>query len=55
VSFPDFPGCITAGKTRKEACRMAVEALSLHIEGMLEDGEPIPEPSTLDNLVRDAE
>jgi predicted RNase H-like HicB family nuclease len=50
VSFPDFPGCITAGSTLDEARRMAVEALTLHIEGMREDGEEIPEPSTLDDL-----
>jgi predicted RNase H-like HicB family nuclease len=53
VSFPDFPGCITAGKTLEEARRNAVEALTLHIEGMLEDGEELPEASCLDNLCRD--
>jgi predicted RNase H-like HicB family nuclease len=53
VSFPDFPGCVTAGKTLDEARRMAVEALSLHIEGMMEDGEAIPEASTLDALAND--
>jgi len=53
VSFPDFPGCITAGKTLEEARRKAVEALTLHIEGMLEDGEEIPEASCLDNLSSD--
>jgi predicted RNase H-like HicB family nuclease len=50
VSFPDFPGCITAGSTLEEARRMAAEALALHIEGLREDGEEIPEPSTLDDL-----
>jgi predicted RNase H-like HicB family nuclease len=53
VSFPDFPGCITAGSTLEEARRMAVEALTFHIEGMREDGEEIPEPSTLDDLRSD--
>src|SRR5260370_16084535 len=53
VSFPDFPGCITAGKTLEEAHRMAAEALTLHIAGMMEDGEAIPEPSTLDALAND--
>jgi predicted RNase H-like HicB family nuclease len=53
VSFPDFPGCITAGRTLDEAHRMAAEALSLHIAGMVEDGETIPEPSTLDALAED--
>ncbi len=53
VSFPNFPGCITAGKTLDEAHRMAAEALRLHIEGMVEDGEEIPAPSTLDALAND--
>lgn len=53
VSFPDFPGCVTAGKTLDEARRLAVEALALHIEGMLEDEEEIPAASTLDALADD--
>jgi predicted RNase H-like HicB family nuclease len=53
VSFPDFPGCVTAGKTLEEAHRLAPEALAMHIEGMIEDEEPIPEPSTLDALAGD--
>lgn len=53
VSFPDFPGCITAARTLEEAHRMAVEALVLHIAGMLEDGDPIPVPSSLDDLDKD--
>jgi predicted RNase H-like HicB family nuclease len=50
ISFPDFPGCITAGKTLEEAHRNAVDALTLHIEGMREDGDAIPKPSTLESL-----
>jgi predicted RNase H-like HicB family nuclease len=50
VSFPDFPGCVTAGKTFEEAHRNAVDALTLHIEGMKEDGDPIPKPSTLETV-----
>jgi predicted RNase H-like HicB family nuclease len=53
VSFPDFPGCVTAGRTLEEARRMAAEALALHIEGMIEDGEVVPEPSNLDALEND--
>jgi predicted RNase H-like HicB family nuclease len=49
VSFPDLPGCVTAGKTLDAARCMAAEALALHIGGMAEDGEPIPEPSTIDD------
>ena len=47
VSFPDFPGLITAGTDLDDARAMAEEALALHIEGLAEDGEAIPEPSTL--------
>jgi len=50
VSFPDLPGCITAGSTLKEARAMAAEALAMHVAGMREDGEPIPGPSSLDDL-----
>jgi predicted RNase H-like HicB family nuclease len=54
VSFPDFPGCITAGKTLEEASRLAPEALALHIQGMIEDGETLPEPSKVDDIAKDA-
>lgn len=53
VDFPDFPGCITAGVTLEDARRMATEALALHIEGMIEDGENVPEPSGLDTIMAD--
>ena len=51
VSFPDFPGCITAGSSIDEAKDMAHDALSLHIKGMLEDGENIPPPSKLEDIM----
>lgn len=44
VSFPDFPGCVTAGSTIEEAFEMAKEALAGHIEVMLEGGLDIPDP-----------
>jgi predicted RNase H-like HicB family nuclease len=47
VSFPDFPGIITAGRTLEEAQERAPEALQLHVEGMEDDGLPIPEPSSM--------
>ncbi|MBW1822074.1 MAG: type II toxin-antitoxin system HicB family antitoxin [Deltaproteobacteria bacterium] len=53
VSFPDFPGCITAGSSIDEAKDMAHDALSLHIKGMLEDGENIPVPSKLEDIMED--
>ncbi len=52
VSFPDFPGCITAGSTLEEAKEMAREVLPFQIEGMQEDGESIPEPMTLDDAMQ---
>jgi predicted RNase H-like HicB family nuclease len=55
VSFPDFPGCITAGKTLDEARRKAAEVLAFHVAGMVKDGEPIPHPSTIDDVVNDPE
>lgn len=45
VTFPDLPGCITEGDTLEEALRMAKEALELHIYGMEEDGDDIPQPT----------
>ena len=51
VSFPDFPGCITAGTTIDEAKDMANDALSLHVKGLLEDGEDIPSPSKLEDIM----
>ena len=52
VSFPDLPGCITAGRTIEEAGEMAAEALALHLEGLAEDGgEKIPPPSSADAVL----
>lgn len=47
VDFPDFPGCITAAGTIDEIPALAAEALRFHMEGMAEDGEPIPPPRPL--------
>lgn len=53
VSFPDFPGVVTAGTSLDDARAMAEEALTFHIEGMIEDNEPVPEPSTLEAVMAD--
>jgi predicted RNase H-like HicB family nuclease len=55
VSFPDFPGCITAGSSIDEAKDMANEALSLRVKGLLEDGEDIPSPSKLEDIMENPE
>ena len=53
VDFPDFAGCVTAGRSLDEARNMAAEALALHVEGSVEDRQPIPEPSGLDSVMSD--
>jgi predicted RNase H-like HicB family nuclease len=41
---PDLPGCVAVGETREEALRLIREAIEFHLEGMREEGLPIPEP-----------
>ena len=43
---PDLPGCIAAADTRKEIKKLIHEAIEFHIEGLKEDGEPIPKPAS---------
>lgn len=45
IIFPDFPGCTSVGETLDHVLEMGREALTLHIEGMVEDGETVPPPS----------
>jgi predicted RNase H-like HicB family nuclease len=42
---PDLPGCVATGDTLEEVEREMRAAVALHLEGLAEDGEPIPEPS----------
>ena len=44
---PDLPGCVATGSTIEETERKIREAIELHIEGMLEDGLPIPQPTSI--------
>lgn len=55
VSFPDFPGCITAGDTLDEALKNASDALGFHLRSMMKDGDPIPEPSSVELILADPE
>lgn len=48
VTFVDLPGCVSVGESLDDALRKASEALSLHVGSMIEDGDPIPTPSTLE-------
>lgn len=43
---PDLPGCVTTGDSLPEIRRLMEEAIEFHLEGMREDGTPIPEPTT---------
>jgi predicted RNase H-like HicB family nuclease len=55
VSFPDQPGCISAGDTFEEAVANAAEALAAHLTLMRADGDTIPAPRNFDELKRDRE
>ncbi len=55
VSFPDFPGVISAGRDLEEARKMAAEALALHLAGLAADGQPAPEPTSFEEVVATAE
>ena len=55
VSFPDLPGVISAGSTLDEARAMAAEALAFHLEGLAADGEAVPEPSSLEEIMANRE
>ena len=49
---PDLPGCVATGKTREETCQLISEAVAFHLEGLKEDGLPIPEPESSTAMVR---
>jgi predicted RNase H-like HicB family nuclease len=48
---PDLPGCVAVGKTLKETQRLIREAIELHLQGMREDGDPIPNPTSIADYV----
>ena len=43
---PDLPGCVAAGDTREDTRRIMREAVRLHLQGIIEDGDPVPESDT---------
>lgn len=53
IEFPDLPGCLPCAHSQEEAFRNAKEALGLHLYGMEQDGDPIPEPTPVNQLVPD--
>jgi len=50
ISFPGLPGCLSCSDTTEEAARDAKEALGLHLWGMENDGDTIPEPTPVNRL-----
>jgi predicted RNase H-like HicB family nuclease len=44
---PDLPGCVAVGDTVEETLREMKEAIEFHLEGLREDGLPIPKPSII--------
>ncbi|HTG59717.1 MAG TPA: type II toxin-antitoxin system HicB family antitoxin [Terriglobia bacterium] len=48
---PDLPGCIAVAETRAEVLRLVREAIDFHIEGLREDGLPVPKPSSESEFV----
>ena len=48
---PDLPGCVAVGETREEVLRLIREAIGFHIEGLREDGVPVPSPASESDFV----
>jgi predicted RNase H-like HicB family nuclease len=43
---PDLPGCVAVAETKAEVLRLIEEAIEFHIDGLREDNQTIPEPSS---------
>ena len=48
---PDLPGCVAAGESKDEVLSLIREAIELHLDGLKEEGQPIPTPSSTSELV----
>ena len=48
---PDLPGCVAVGENRDEVLRLIREAIELHIDGLRQDGLPVPSPSSESEFV----
>lgn len=55
ISFPDFPGCVSAADSFEDVMESGAEALRFHVEGLRLDGAAIPEPRQLEALQADPE
>ncbi|MGH2442348.1 MAG: type II toxin-antitoxin system HicB family antitoxin [Chloroflexota bacterium] len=49
---PDLPGCVATGETKEETLTNMRDAVSFHLRGLREDGEPIPPASSTAEYVR---
>jgi predicted RNase H-like HicB family nuclease len=52
VTVPDLPGCFSAGETLEDAMTQAVEAIECHLEGLLLDGDVVPEAQSVEAHVK---
>ncbi len=50
ISFPDFPGAVTTARSAEDVLRKGSEVLTFHVAGMVQDGEVVPVPRSLDEL-----
>jgi predicted RNase H-like HicB family nuclease len=48
---PDLPGCVATGSTREETERRMYEAIQMHIEGLIEDKQPVPSSTSFAEFV----
>ena len=48
---PDLPGCMAVGETREDVLQLIREAIEFHIDGLKQDGLPIPAPSSESEFV----
>lgn len=55
ISFPDFPGAVSTGRSEEEVIRKGAEALTFHAAGMIEDGDAMPVLRSLAELRKDRE
>ena len=53
VTVPDLPGCFSAGSTLDEALAMAREAIELHLEGLIEEGQAVPRAESIESYRND--
>lgn len=49
---PDLPGCVAVGETRREVLKLIREGIELHLEALVEAGEPIPPASSKSEIVK---